>query len=176
MVSAHILSAIAGACCIVTTAAAQSPTSEYTSTAEKQCKLLEEEEQGAAFKMLCHGYAPYELIHEGYDGRSWISLRYRGRDIDLHESTMHFARWGAFPAKTNNVVEWRGVSRGREFVPYALIYRISRADPMTGRDHNGLLVVRLAGEQSRAIAYVNAAEGDVKARKIADEDHFHERR
>jgi hypothetical protein len=110
------------------------------------------------------------LIHEGYDGRSWLSLRFRSRDIDLQDSTMRLVP-GACPAKTNDVVEWRGIWHGPEFVPYALIYRLSRTDPVASKEYTGLLVVRLAGEQSTAIAYVDAADGDAKARRIADEDH-----
>ncbi len=171
---ARRLSAIVGACSIAAAAVAAQPTSEYTSPAEKQCTLLEEHEEGASFKMLCHGYAPYELIHEAFDGRSWMSVRYRGRDIDLLDSTRQLAPWGGFPAKTNDVVEWRGVWHGKQFQPYALIYRITRTDPDTGKDHTRLIVVRLAGEQSTAIANVDAVAGDTKARQIADEDHSHE--
>jgi hypothetical protein len=155
--------------------AGQSPTSKYTSTAEKQCRVLEEHEQGASFKMLCRGCAPYEVIHEGYDGRSWLSLRYRGRDIDLHGSTMRFAP-GAFPAKTNDVVEWRGLWHGADFVPYALIYRMSRTDPVAGREYTRLIVLRLAGEKSSVIGYAEGGDEDTKAKRMADKDHFHERR
>ncbi len=169
------MSAVAAICSLAVAALGQSPTSEYTKTGEKQCVVLEEQEEGASFKMLCRGYPPYELIHEGYDGRSWISLRYRGRDINLHDATMQFAP-GAFPAKTNFVVEWRGVWRGAEFVPYAVIYRISRTDLVANKERTRLIVVRLAGEKSTVIGYAEGAGEDAKAKRIADEDHLREQR
>ena len=48
MVSARILSVIVIVCSIAV-ADAQRPTSEYTSTADKQCTMLEEQEEGGFF-------------------------------------------------------------------------------------------------------------------------------
>ncbi len=138
--------------------------------------MIEEHEGGAAFKMLCRGYPPYAVVHESYDGRSWISLRNRGRDVDLQHSTTQVVRWGAFPAKTNDVVEWRGVWHGAEFVPYAIIYRLSRTDLLSSKERTRLIVVRLAGEKSTVIGYAEGAGEDAEAKRIADEDHSHEQR
>jgi hypothetical protein len=148
--------------------AMESPTSEYTSTDENQCVPIEKNEIGASFKMQCHGYAPYEVIHEGFDGRSWISLRYKGHEVGLHDATMRFAH-GGFPGKSNSVIEWRGSWHSGQFVPHALIYRMSSADE-EGKEHTRLLIVRLAGSQSTVIGYTEGTDDESKARRLADND------
>lgn len=93
--------------------------SEFTTTNPKKVKILEDSalDKNAemdSFKHLCPGLGGYQVIHEGGDLRSWINLKIKGQTTDLMADTLA-ACPGQFPAKANDVVQWRGFRQGNSF-------------------------------------------------------------
>lgn len=149
------------------------PASEFTTTDPKKVKILEDSAREKDpeidhFKHLCPGLGGYQVIHEGGDLRSWINLKFDGQTTDLMGETLS-ACPGQFPAKANNVVQWRGYRRGDAFVPYAIIYRMmSSADDEKQTPLETLIVIKLDGGKSRVVGHVAAKEGNEKAEAMAD--------
>ncbi|WP_395738396.1 hypothetical protein [Prosthecobacter sp.] len=154
-------------------AADPKPDSEFTTTDPKKVKILEDSAREKDpeidhFRHLCPGLAGYQVIHEGGDLRSWINLLYDGRKTDLMNDTLT-ACPGQFPAKANDVVQWRGLRRGGAFVPYAIIYRMrSSADDAKQTPIETLVIIRLDKDKSRVVGHVAAKEGNEKAEMLAD--------
>lgn len=149
------------------------PASEFTTTNPKKVKILEDsalekEPEIDHFKHLCPGLGGYQVIHEGGDLRSWINLTFKGQTTDLMNDTLT-ACPGQFPAKANDVVQWRGYRRGDSFVPYAIIYRMtSSADDEKQTPIETLIVIKLDGAKSRVVGHVSSKEGNEKAEALAD--------
>lgn len=154
-------------------AAEPKPASEFTTTDPKKVKILEDsalekEPEIDHFKHLCPGLGGYQVIHEGGDLRSWINLIYKGNKTDLMSDTLRSCP-GQFPAKANNVVQWRGYRKGDAFEPYAIIYRmISSADDEKQTPIETLIVIKLDRENSKVVGHVSAKEGNEKAEALAD--------
>lgn len=151
---------------------AQKITSFYSTTNVKAVAVisssdLEEEPEIDHFEHLCPGYGGYELLHQGGDARSWINVRFRGRTSDLYQKTMESGR-GAFVAKQNDVVEWRGVLKGDEFTPFAIIYRIVAQDMETSKPVTSLVVVALNKGDARVLGVRFGKDEDAEAKKLAD--------
>jgi len=148
-------------------------TSKYTSTAEKDAKVLadsskEPDVQGDYFRHLCPGLGGYQIIHEGGDARSWVNVKIGDKVSDLYGPTME-AFPAAFIAKANDVIEWRGVLEGDAFKPFAIIYRLLGAHPETGAElPSVLLVIKLDGEKSRVVGVASGKSQGEDARAIAD--------
>ncbi len=140
--------------------------SEFTSTAPKRSVILEQSKKDEIdyFRHLCRGFGGYEIIHEGADARSWINIKYRDCVVDLHDATMKMAS-GSFPAKANDVVEWRGVVTKGKFVPYAIMYRLAGSDEATRRERTRLIVIKLDQKKSAIVGYAQGADEDAKATK-----------
>jgi hypothetical protein len=160
--------------CFVTVAAAEpKPVSEFTTTAPTKVKILEDSAREKNpeidhFKHLCPGLGGYKVIHEGGDSRSWINLEFGGRTTDLQRETLAACQ-GQFPAKANDIVQWRGFRAGKAFLPYAIIYRMtSSADDAKQTPIETLIVVKLDKEKSRIVGHVPATEGNAKAEEMAD--------
>lgn len=149
------------------------PASEFTTTDPKKVKILEDsalekDPEIDHFKHLCPGLGGYQVIHEGGDLRSWINLVYDGMKTDLMSDTLA-ACPGQFPAKANNVVQWRGVRQGGTFVPYAIIYRmVSSKDDEKQTPLETLIIIKLDKSKSRVVGHVSAKEGNEKAESLAD--------
>lgn len=153
------------------------PVSEFTTTDPKKVKIiedsaLEKEPEIDHFKHLCPGLGGYQILHEGGDLRSWINLRYDGKVTDLMNDTLS-ACPGQFPAKTNHVVQWRGLRVGKTFVPYAIIFRMTASHdsgekPSEARPSETLIVIKLDKEKSRVVGQVASQEGNGKAEALAD--------
>lgn len=139
--------------------------SEFTTTAEKKSKLLEEGND--SFKYRCPGLAGYDVIYEGGDGRSWINLVYDSEQTDLMNDTLN-ACPGTFPSKANDVVQWRGFRQGGKFIPYAIIYRMKSMNEETGKPVETLVILQLAGAGSRVVGKVPASKGNEAAEALAD--------
>lgn len=76
---------------------------------------------------------------------------------------------GQFPAKANNVVQWRGFRRGDSFVPYAIIYRMkSSADDAKQTRLETLIIIKLDQENSKIVAHIPSREGNEKAEAVVD--------
>lgn len=154
-------------------AAEPKPASEFTTTDPKKVKILEDsslekEPEIDHFRHLCPGLGGYQVIHEGGDLRSWINLVYDGRKTDLMNDTLT-ACPGQFPAKANDVVQWRGFRRGDAFVPYAVIFRMaSSSDDEKQSILETLIVIKLDKEKSRVVGHVAAKDGNSKAEALAD--------
>jgi len=149
------------------------PTSEFTTTDPAKVKIIEDSSREKHpeidhFKHLCPGFGGYAVIHEGGDARSWINLKFDGKITDLAGDTLS-ACPGQFPAKANNVVEWRGLRKDRSFVPYAIIYRMmsSSGDDKPTRIET-LIIIKLDGKNSRVAGHVAGVEGNEKAEELAD--------
>lgn len=154
-------------------AADPKPESEFTTTDPKKVKILEDsalekDPEIDHFKHLCPGLGGYQVIHEGGDIRSWINLIYAGQKTDLMNDTLT-ACPGQFPAKANNVVQWRGFRKGDTFIPYAIIYRMmSSADDEKQTPLETLVIIKLDKEKSTVVGHVPAKEGNEKAEMLAD--------
>ena len=120
------------------------------------------------FRHLCPGLGGYQVIHEGGDLRSWINLEFAGKVTDLMSDTLS-ACPGHFPAKANDVVQWRGYRRGDSFAPYAIIYRMRSSSDDGKRQNDTLIIIKLDRQNSRVVGKVSGKEGNEKAEKIADE-------
>ena len=149
------------------------PDSEFTTTDPQKVKILEDSSREKNpeidhFRHLCPGLGGYQVIHEGGDLRSWINLVYDGGKTDLMSETLS-ACPGQFPAKANNVVQWRGFRKGGSFVPYAIIYRMmSSADDAKQTRLETLVIIKLDGQKSRVVGHVDSKEGNEKAEMLAD--------
>ena len=154
-------------------AAEPKPESEFTTTDPKKVKILEDsarekDPQIDHFKHLCPGLGGYQVIHEGGDLRSWINLIYEGQKTDLMNDTLS-ACPGQFPAKANDVVQWRGFRQGGVFVPYAIIYRmLSSADDEKQTRLETLVIIKLDKGKSSVVGHVAGKEGNEKAELLAD--------
>src|ERR1700687_4668876 len=139
-------------------------TSKFTSTAPKDSVIINRSGQDEieSFSALCPGFGDYQLILEEYDGRSWINVKYGNTVVDLRYG------WAGFPAKANDLVEWRGILKGDTFVPYAIIYRLKMFDSQARRDRSRLIVIKLDGDKSAIVGETQGADEDTKAKKIAD--------
>lgn len=161
------------AVCMTASAAGPKPVSEFTTTDPKKVKILEDSlrEKNPEidhFKHLCPGLGGYKIIHEGGDLRSWINLQFGGKTTNLQGAT-RAACPGQFPAKRNDVVQWRGFRTGKDFVPYAIIFRMtSSADDDKQTPIETLIVIKLDKEKSRVVGHVSAKEGNAKAEEMAD--------
>lgn len=159
--------------CLLVSAADPKPDSEFTTTDPKKVKILEDSSREKDpeidhFKHLCPGLGGYQVIHEGGDLRSWINLIYDGRKTDLMNATLT-ACPGQFPAKANNVVQWRGFRKGDTFAPYAIIYRMmSSADDEKQTRLETFVIIRLDKDKSAVVAHLSAREGNEKAELLAD--------
>ena len=155
-------------------AAEPKPTSQFTTTDPKKFKVLEDSARQKNpecdyFTHLCPGLGGYKVLHEGDDARSWINLQFGGKTTDLRQDTFTACRPGHMPSKANNVVEWRGVQKGKSFVPYAIIYRMGAVLDVEGkRNAETLIIIKLDGEKSRVVGHVPAKEGTEKAEELAD--------
>src|SRR6266480_2677520 len=154
-------------------AAEPKPTSEFTTTDPKKVKILSDSSQDKeavmdSFQHLCPGLGGYQVIHEGGDLRSWINLKINGKTTDLMTDTMA-ACPAQFPAKANDVVQWRGLRKGKSFLPYAIIYRMkSTTDDQPQKRFETLIIIKLDGENSKVVAHVSGKEGNEKAEAVAD--------
>ncbi len=157
----------------VVSAADPKPASEFTTTDPKKVKILEDSSREKDpeidhFRHLCPGLGGYQVIHEGGDLRSWINLIYDGSKTDLMSDTLT-ACPGQFPAKANNVVQWRGFRKGGSFAPYAIIYRMmSSADDEKQTRLETLVIIKLDKDKSTVVGHVSAKEGNEKAEMLAD--------
>jgi hypothetical protein len=143
--------------------------SRYTSTAREKAVYFEENkgQVGTGFQGLFRGFAGYDLLHLMGDERSWINIRYRGKTVDLYAGTMALGP-GTFPHKANDVVEWRGIEKGQQFNPYAMIYRLEAFDEFRRRHPSRLIVIKLDGERSVIIGHAEGSNEDAEAKRIAD--------
>jgi len=143
--------------------------SRYTSTAREKAVYFEEDkgQVGTGFQGLFRGFAGYDLLHLMGDERSWINIRYRGKIVDLYAATMALGS-GTFPHKANDVVEWRGIEKGQQFNPYAIIYRLEGYDEFQHRHPSRLIVIKLDGERSAIIGHAEGSNEDAEAKRIAD--------
>jgi len=156
-------------------AAEPKPESKFTTTDPKKVKVLEDSArkknpQGDYFTHLCPGLGGYKVLHQGDDARSWINLQFDGKTTDLRQDTFTACQPGHMPCKANNVVEWRGVQKGKSFAPYAIIYRMAAVLDDDGKRANAetLIIIKLDGEKSRVVGHVPAKEGTEKAEELAD--------
>jgi len=92
------------------------------------------------------------MIDSGEEDQDWGRILYPGF---------------VFPAKTNDIIEWRGLKSKRGFEPYAIIYRVTVADE-EGKDSNKLLVVSLNKGESEVLGAFSGKDENKKARELAD--------
>ena len=155
------------------TCLAQKPTSIYTSTALKDVTVisssdLEEDPEIDHFEHLCKGMGGYQLLHRSGDARSWIDVRLKDTTSDLYSATMQAGR-GMFVAKQNDVVEWRGIKKGKTFTPYAIIYRVIAQDPEDpDKSNSTLLVIALNNGKAKLLGVRHGKNEDAEAKKLAD--------
>ncbi len=152
---------------------AQKPASEFTTTDPKKAKVVydsakDPEAEIDGFEHHFPGLGGYKVIHEGGDLRSWINLVYARKKTDLMSDTLSRCP-GQFPAKANNVVQWRGYRTATGFAPYGIIYRMmSSADDAKQTRLETFIIIKLDGAGSRVVGSLSAREGNEKAEKLAD--------
>ncbi len=167
------LIAIAGLLTLLPNAFSQECTSFYSTTADKFVATIssskwDPDAESSYFVDLCPGYGGYELLHSADDGRSWIDVKYGDKRSALFTPTMEAAE-GNFPAKDNEVVEWRGFMTPDGFYPYAIIYRLRASDPNDdSRTFTRLLVVSLDEADSKVLGSFGGETANDRARDLAD--------
>lgn len=149
--------------------------SRYTGVRVEDCITVDSSDFDDEFEIdyyrgICPGQGPYLVEVAGGDLRYSVGLIFRGEAIERR-----LTRTIAFHEPGSDVVEWRGQRNANgEFVPKALIFRISAAEGFneeTGRqfDVSLLHVVRLEGQRSCTVAVLRAeARDNQKARQIAE--------
>jgi hypothetical protein len=142
------------------------PTSEFTSSDPAQAQLLERTESGTA-SYLCAGRGKYRVILQTAEGRSWLDLLAGETVVSLARETFE-ACAGANPKKADAVVEWRGTRKGKQFVPFALVYRVSTESRIGKGQRQTVVVVKLDGPQSRVIGQVSGDSQKDAAHELAD--------
>jgi hypothetical protein len=157
--------------------AGENPVSKFTSTAQKNAiRFHREKDDPSDFRGLYRGFASYDLEFLGGDERSWINIKFGKATVDLRDATMDLgAGIGFFPHKANDVVEWRGIETGGQFVPYAVIYRIVGLTENGQRDKTRLVVIGLNRERSRIVGHADGENAQAEAERIADEAHAKQR-
>lgn len=150
--------------------AAEKPVSKFTNTSEKNAiRFHREKDDPSDFRGVFRGFGGYDLEFLGGDERSWINIKFGKAIIDLREATMDLgAGIGFFPHKANDVVEWRGLERHGQFIPYAVIYRIAGLTENGKRDKTRLVVIKLDKERSRIIGHADGENAEAEAERIAD--------
>ncbi len=155
----------------VAPAAAQTPVSEYTSTASENCRKFGKarggDDEGNSSREECRGFGGYSVLVVGDDDRSWIEVKYGNTISNLYEGTMAAAP-GTFPNKANDTVEWRGVRRDGALQPYAIIYRLSGTDDSGTKRRTRLVVIKLNRGRSSVVGFAEGAGEDARAKRLAD--------
>ena len=144
--------------------------STFTKTDEKSAvRFHREKDDPSDFRGLYRGFGGYDLEFLGGDERSWINIKFGKATVDLRDATMDLgAGIGFFPHKANDVVEWRGLERNGQFIPYAVIYRIVGLTENGKRDKTRLVVIKLNKEHSRIIGHADGENAEAEAERIAD--------
>ncbi len=148
-------------------------TSFYSSTNRKHVAVLESSEhlenpEIDYFVELCPGYGGYELLHQGGDGRSTVEVKYGEKVSDLYRATFK-ASPGTFSHVANDVVEWRGVVKGKSFIPHAIIYRYSgTVDEEKQTQKSVLLVIAINKGDAKLLGACSGKDESQKARALAD--------
>jgi hypothetical protein len=144
--------------------------SKFTNTSEKSAvKFHREKDDPSDFRGLYRGFGGYDLEFLGGDERSWINIKFGKATVDLRDATMDLGVGiGFFPHKANDVVEWRGLERNGQFIPYAVIYRIVGLTENGKRDKTRLVVIKLNKEHSRIIGHADGENAEAEAERIAD--------
>ncbi len=148
--------------------AAPAPTSEFSSTDPQKSKRITSGEAEGSF--LCQGFGGYQIIFSTGEDRSWIELQVGPRTV--HLSTEIFTACpGVRPWKANHVVQWRGVRKGNQFIPYGLIFRMySENQESSKKKYDTLVVVKLDGENSHVVGQVagDSKNSNTAAEQLAD--------
>jgi hypothetical protein len=144
--------------------------SKFTNTSEKNAiRFHREKDDPSDFRGLYRGFGGYDLEFLGGDERSWINIKFGKATVDLRDATMDLGVGiGFFPHKANDVVEWRGLERNGQFIPYAVIYRIVGLTENGKRDKTRLVVIKLNKEHSRIIGHADGENAEAEAERIAD--------
>jgi hypothetical protein len=155
--------------CVATAGfAADQVTSEFTKTVKGV--VLSQSKPGGEMEFSSiryQGLGGYDVIVQSDDDRSWVDLQFGGKKVDLRYATFDLSP-GGFPNKANDVVEWRGVRRKGEFVPFAIIYRLEGTDEQTRKPKSRLIVIHLDKLRSRVAGFAEGRNEDGDAKKIAD--------
>lgn len=141
--------------------------SEYTPLDDSKCQLITSSARDPQAKIdyfakKCPAIEGYEVMHEGYDARSWIVIS-KGKK-DLFNYTHFWDRYspGSFPYVTGKSLEWR--FNGSHLI--GVIFRVEGTDvnpPYQAKSR--LIVVRLTSDKGCVIGMSASNE---EARKIVD--------
>ncbi len=95
-----------------------------------------------------------------------MNIKYGEKKSDLF-GAIGDAAGGYFPAKSNDVIEWRGVKTEKGFKPYAIIYRVIVSNDGV-KDSTKLLVISLNKGDSKVLGVTSGKDENKKARDLAD--------
>lgn len=141
---------------------------EFTTSAEKKGKVLEEGEDSV--KIEFPGLAGYKVIFREENGRGWLDFSFGGKTTNLMND-IHNACPGTWPRKANDVVQWRGTRTEGKFNPYAVIFRMaSKEDESTDKLTETLIVIKLDGANSKVVGKVASNKGGNEAAEALE--HF----
>lgn len=159
---------IAWALAVPSTQALAQATSVTTPFDLDKCKHTASDEPEDYGEWRCRGHAGISVFVTAGDQRSYVSFGAKAKSELAAKQTL-----AAFNS-SGDKIEWRGVTSGGKFRPYAAIIRFS----VTGQKDSGpvegemVVVYRLPPGGSCHVGYVDAkanANADELARKIADE-------
>lgn len=115
----------------------------------------------------CPGRDGVRVILADDDLRSWLRLRFAGRETDLMDAVTGSYAPGVFPRIAAAQLEWRYRVDGARRVLVALIVRVTgRVDESSSRLRSHLLVVRVT--PAATFCVIGTAAANQAARRLAD--------
>jgi hypothetical protein len=139
----------------------------YTSTLVKDCKTIEQDNEGAGYyRGECPGVGGYKIeLIEGDIRQTINMIAPNGTSSELNFwSTVS----GGFSA-VGEKAEWRITRNGKKVTPFALIIRYNAQNPETEKNDSFLVVVKITGNSACVTEIIKpTANQNVKAREAAD--------
>lgn len=139
----------------------------YTGTLVKDCKTIEQDDEGAGYyRGECPGVGGYKLeLIEG-DIRQTINLL--APDGTSSELNFWSSVSGGFSA-VGEKAEWRVTRSGNKITPFALIIRFNAQNAETQKNDSFLVVVKIEGNSACITEIIKPVMNqNVKARQAAD--------
>jgi hypothetical protein len=139
--------------------------SEYTPLGHS-CKVLwhaaQNEPLPDSFRSVCPGRDGMRVTLEGHDARSWIGLL---PPRTKYDDGVQFRIWAGFAGVSGTRLEWRYLDSKL----VALIVRMTKTDPESGKESSNLVVLRVDTKNLYQSCIIGETKLNEEARAIADD-------
>lgn len=139
----------------------------YTGTQTKDCKTIEQSDEGAGYyRGECPGVGGYKLeLIEGDIRQTINMIAPNGTKSELDFWSTVSSGFSAVGEKA----EWRVTRNGSKITPFALIIRYNAQNAATEKNESFLVVVKIEGNSACITEIIKpTANQNVKARQAAD--------